>query len=149
MPGWFGVGSGLAAVEDERPELQEMHARWPLFAAFLGNVSMTLATADLSLSGRYVERLVESSLHQLFDVIRAEDDLSVTQLLRVTGEDELLGSDPVLLQTLRTQGTYLEPLHHLQVELLSCQRGGEQDPLLDRALLLTVNGVAAGMRNTG
>ncbi len=149
VPGWFGVGSGLAVVEGELPELREMHARWPFFAAFLGNVSMTLAKADLSLSARYVERLVDPSLHHLFDVIRAEYDLTVTQLLRVTGEDELLANDPVLRQTLRTRETYLEPLHHLQVELLSRQRGGEQDPLLERALLLTVNGVAAGMRNTG
>jgi phosphoenolpyruvate carboxylase len=67
----------------------------------------------------------------------------------VTGESELLGSDPVLRQTLRTRETYLEPLHHLQVELLVRQRAGEDDPLLERALLLTVNGVAAGMRNTG
>lgn len=149
VPGWFGVGSGLAAVEGELPELQEMHAHWPFFAAFLGNVSMTLVKADLSLSARYIERLVDPSLHHLFDVIRAEHDLTVAQVLKVTGEDELLGSDPVLRQTLRTRETYLEPLHHLQVELLARQRGGEQDPLLARALLLTVNGVAAGMRNTG
>ena len=149
VPGWFGVGSGLAAVQGELPELQQMHADWPFFAAFLGNVSMTLVKADLSLSARYVERLVDPCLHHLFDVICAEHDLTVAQVLRVTGEQELLGSNPVLRQTLRTRETYLEPLHHLQVELLSRQRGGEQDPLLDRALLLTVNGVAAGMRNTG
>ena len=149
VPGWFGVGSGLAAVQGELPELQQMHADWPFFAAFLGNVSMTLVKADLSLSARYVERLVDPCLHHLFDVIRSEHDLTVAQVLRVTGEQELLGSNPVLRQTLRTRETYLEPLHHLQVELLSRQRGGEQDPLLDRALLLTVNGVAAGMRNTG
>jgi phosphoenolpyruvate carboxylase len=148
VPGWFGVGSGLAAVAD-RDLLREMHRDWHFFRAFLNNVSMTLVKADLSIAARYVERLVDPSLHRLFDAIRAEFDRTVAQVLDVTGEPELLGSDPVLLQTLRTREAYLEPLHHLQVELLVRQRAGEQDPLLARALLLTVNGVAAGLRNTG
>ena len=81
--------------------------------------------------------------------MQAEFSLTVSQVLRVTGESELLGSDPVLRQTLRTREIYLEPLQHLQIELLARRRAGESDPLLDRALLLTVNGVAAGLRNTG
>jgi phosphoenolpyruvate carboxylase len=149
VPGWFGVGSGLAAAAGEGDLLREMHERWHFFRAFLGNVSMTLVKADLGIARRYVERLVDPSLHRLLDVIEAEYDLTVAQVLAVTGEAELLGGDPVLRQTLRTRETYLEPLHHLQVELLARQRAGEQDPLLARALLLTVNGVAAGMRNTG
>ena len=78
----------------------------------------------------------------------AEHYRSREQVLPVNGESELLGSDPILLKTLRTRETYLEPLHHLQVELLARRRKGEDDPLLARALLLTVNGVAAGLRNT-
>ncbi|MFN2537520.1 MAG: phosphoenolpyruvate carboxylase [Mycobacteriales bacterium] len=148
VPGWFGVGSGLAAVGD-RDVLREMYRDWHFFRAFLGNVSMTLVKADLSIAAGYVERLVDPSPHRVFDVIRAEFALTVEQVLDVTGEPELLGSDPVLLQTLRTREAYLEPLHHLQVDLLARQRAGEDDPLLARALLLTVNGVAAGMRNTG
>jgi phosphoenolpyruvate carboxylase len=148
VPGWFGVGSGLAAVAD-REVLREMARDWHFFRAFLGNVSMTLVKADLAIAQGYVDRLVDPSLHRLLDVIRAEFELTVSQVLDVTGESELLGSDPVLLQTLRTREAYLEPLHHLQVDLLSRQRAGEDDPLLSRALLLTVNGVAAGMRNTG
>ena len=148
VPGWFGVGSGLAAVDD-RDLLREMHREWPFFRAFLNNVSMTLFKADMSIAEQYVRRLVPGELHHLFDAIRAEFDLTVSQVLDVTGEDELLGSDPVLLQTLRTREAYLEPLHHLQLDLLSRQRAGEEDQLLSRALLLTVNGVAAGMRNTG
>ncbi|MCU1623026.1 MAG: phosphoenolpyruvate carboxylase [Frankiales bacterium] len=148
VPGWFGVGSGLAAVAD-RDVLREMARDWHFFRAFLGNVSMTLVKADLAIAQGYVDRLVDPSLHRLLDVIRAEFELTVSQVLDVTGESELLGSDPVLLQTLRTREAYLEPLHHLQVDLLARQRAGEDDPLLSRALLLTVNGVAAGMRNTG
>jgi phosphoenolpyruvate carboxylase len=148
VPGWFGVGSGLAAVAD-REVLREMARDWHFFRAFLGNVSMTLVKADLAIAQGYVDRLVDPSLHRLLDVIRAEFELTVSQVLDVTGESELLGSDPVLLQTLRTREAYLEPLHHLQVDLLARQRAGEDDPLLSRALLLTVNGVAAGMRNTG
>jgi phosphoenolpyruvate carboxylase len=149
VPGWYGVGSGLAAASGSAEMLREMYDEWPFFRAFLGNVSMTLAKTDLAIAGLYVDRLVPAELKHLFDVIRAEHALTIEQVLGVTGESELLGSDPVLRQTLRTRETYLVPLHHLQVELLVRQRAGEQDPMLARALLLTVNGVAAGMRNTG
>jgi phosphoenolpyruvate carboxylase len=149
VPGWYGVGTGLAAAVESHAALREMYEEWHFFRAFLGNVSMTLAKTDLAIAGLYVDRLVRPELKHLFEVVKAEHALTVEQVLRVTGETELLGSDPVLRQTLRTRETYLEPLHHLQVELLVRQRAGEEDPLLERALLLTVNGVAAGMRNTG
>jgi phosphoenolpyruvate carboxylase len=148
VPGWYGVGTGLAAVDDAQV-LREMYDAWPFFRAFLGNVSMTLVKTDLDIAKLYVDRLVPAELRHLFDVICDEHARTVEQVLRVTGEPELLAGDPVLRQTLRTRETYLEPLHHLQVELLVRQRAGEEDPLLARALLLTVNGVAAGLRNTG
>jgi len=158
IPGWFGVGSGLAAAAQHGDELREMYQRWPFFRAFLSNVSMTLVKTDLSIAGRYVNRLVDPSLRRLFEVIQAEYALTVAEVLGVTGESELLSSNPVLRQTLRIRETYLEPLHHLQIELLARQRteeadraegAEEKDPLLARALLLTVNGIAAGLRNTG
>jgi phosphoenolpyruvate carboxylase len=149
VPGWFGVGSGLRAAAEHREVLREMYRAWPFFRAFLGNVSMTLAKTDLSLAARYVDRLVDPDLRRLFDVIGEEHALTVAEVLAITEESELLGSDPVLRQTLSTRETYLEPLHHLQIELLARQRAGESDPLLSRALLLTVNGIAAGLRNTG
>ncbi len=148
VPGWFGVGSGLAAAAS--PELlREMYQQWPFFRSFLGNVSMTLAKTDLSIAARYVERLVPAPLQRLFADVRDEHARSVEQVLLVTGESDLLGKDPILRQSLLTRETYLAPLHHLQVELLVRQRAGERDPLLERALLLTVNGIVAGMRNTG
>ncbi|MGI8535850.1 MAG: phosphoenolpyruvate carboxylase [Mycobacteriales bacterium] len=148
VPGWFGVGTGLAAAGPAEL-LREMYEQWPFFRTFLGNVSMTLAKTDLSIAERYVDRLVPTDLKRLFEVVQSEHALTVQQVLAVTGESELLSRDPVLRSALRTRETYLAPLHHLQVELLVRQRAGEREPLLARALLLTVNGIVAGMRNTG
>ncbi len=149
IPGWYGVGTGLQAASSSLAVLQEMYADWPFFRAFLSNVSMTLVKTDLTIAARYVTRLVPAELQHVFATVQAEHALTVSHVLAVTGETALLDSDPVLRQTLRTRETYLEPLHHLQVELLARSRAGESDPLLGRALLLTVNGVAAGLRNTG
>jgi phosphoenolpyruvate carboxylase len=148
VPGWFGVGSGLAAVADDLPVLQEMYAEWRFFRTFLGNVSMTLVKTDLEIAARYAA-LAPESLQPLLDEIRAEFDLTVRHLLAVTGDHALLDREPTLRTTLEIRENYLEPLHHLQLELLGRYRRGEQDPKLERALLLTVNGIAAGMRNTG
>ena len=151
IPGWYGVGSGLeAALEQTDVEaLREMYAEWPFFRTFLDNVSMTLAKADLDIAASYVSALVPSELHELFDDIKDEHARTVEQVLTVTGEETLLGGNPILRTTLEIRDHYLDPLHHLQVNLLARRRAGEEDPLLARALLLTVNGIAAGMRNTG
>ena len=146
VPGWFGVGTGLAAGELD--VLQEMYAEWPFFRTFLGNVSMTLVKTDLDIAARYVA-LAPGELQPLLDEIRAEHALTVERLLAVTGDDALLDREPTLRTTLEIRENYLEPLHHLQIELLGRYRRGEDDPTLERALLLTINGIAAGMRNTG
>ncbi|WP_445256381.1 phosphoenolpyruvate carboxylase [Nocardioides aurantiacus] len=149
VPGWFGVGTGLAAVDGSEDDLREMYASWPFFRTFLDNVAMTLFKADLEIAERYVATLAPEHTRGILAVIREEYDLTCARVLAVTGDERLLEREPVLRQTLEVRENYLEPLHLLQVQLLSRLRAGEESPDLERALLLTINGIAAGMRNTG
>jgi phosphoenolpyruvate carboxylase len=147
VPGWFGVGSGLA-VQGDLEVLREMYAGWQFFRTFLGNVSMTLVKTDLEIAQRYAA-LAPPELRPVLEEIRREYDLTVDRLLAVTGDAALLDREPTLRTTLEVRDNYLLPLHHLQLELLHRYRRGDDDPDLERALLLTINGIAAGMRNTG
>jgi phosphoenolpyruvate carboxylase len=151
VPGWFGVGTGLAAARDAGlgDVLDDMFRRWHFFATFVSNVEMTLVKTDLGITRRYVERLAEPDLHRVFDVVAAEHDLALAEILRLTGEARPLDANPLLQRTLTVRDLYLAPLHQLQVELLARRRDGDLHPELERALLLTVNGIAAGLRNTG
>jgi phosphoenolpyruvate carboxylase len=151
VPGWFGLGSGLAAAREAglADDLAAMLRGWPFFAAFLGNVEMTLAKTDLDIARRYVDALVPGDQRHPFDVVCEEHARTLDEVLRLTGGGELLGRHPLLQRTLEVRNRYLAPLHALQVELLQRRRAGDEGEDVQRALLVTINGIAAGLRNTG
>jgi phosphoenolpyruvate carboxylase len=152
VPGWFGVGSGLAHARQagHGDLLEEMVRSWHFFPSFLGNIEMALFKTDLTIAKLYVDRLVDPSLHHVFARITDEHQRSVAEILRLLGTDHLLDGHPLLRRTLVTRDAYLAPMHHLQTALLARRRASpEPDAQLERALLLTVNGIATGLRNTG
>ena len=153
VPGWYGVGSGLKAAREagHGETMAKMLKDWHFFRTFISNVEMTIAKTDLKTARKYVESLVDPKLHHFLERIEAEYKLTISEILSLTGKTEILGDQQILARTLQIRDNYLAPLHLLQVSLLKKvrQQGGSGDSLISRALLLTINGVATGLRNTG
>ena len=164
LPGWYGFGSGVDAfiAAGNTPQgrrarlqlLQEMLARWPFFRALTSNMEMVLSKTDLAIAGRYAALATDRARGRvIFAAIRNEWALTMKHWLAISGQKQLLESNPNLARNIRNRLPYLDPLNHLQVELIKRHRGGKKadasDDRVRRSIHLTINGVSAGLRNTG
>src|SRR5574340_1635467 len=155
LPGWYGFGTAVRRWRDEGGDgglerLQGMYREWPFFRTLLLNMDMVLAKSDIAIASRYADLVSDRELREaIFARLKAEWRASVDALLRITGQDELLDSNPLLKRSIRNRFPYLDPLNHLQIELLTHYRRGNRDERLRRGIHLTINGMAAGLRNSG
>jgi phosphoenolpyruvate carboxylase len=158
LPGWYGFGSAVEAWLNEATteretrlaRLRDMHARWPFFQSMLSNMSMVLAKTDFAIASRYADLVPDAAMRDaIFSRLAAEYERSVRFLSAITGKTRLLEDNPTLERSIRNRFPYLDPLNHLQVELLRRYRSGETDERTKRGIHLTINGLAAGLRNSG
>ncbi|MHA7651952.1 phosphoenolpyruvate carboxylase [Mycobacterium sp. ML4] len=158
LPGWYGTGmafeqwiaAGPESEEDRLAVLHELYQRWPFFRSVLSNMAQVMAKSDLGLAARYSELVDDEALRsRVFDKIIAEHRRTIAMYKRITGQDDLLADNPALARSVFNRFPYLEPLNHLQVELLRRYRSGENDELMQRGILLTMNGLASALRNSG
>jgi phosphoenolpyruvate carboxylase len=150
LPAWYGFGSAVASASAPIEVLAELYRRWPFFAATLSNMEMVLAKADLKIAERYAGLVEDRALAaSVFGAIEAEWERTRAAVLAITGQDELLQHNPELAAVLRSRSPYIDALNHLQIELIRRRRAGEDDPAIREGIHLTLNGVAAGLRNSG
>ncbi|MDZ4111422.1 MAG: phosphoenolpyruvate carboxylase, partial [Brevundimonas sp.] len=148
LPGWFGFGSAAAGADTG--ELQAMNRDWPFFHTLIQNMEMVMAKADMTIARRYAALVPDRALAgRIFAAIQAEWDRTHAAVLAITGQSALLGSQPELDRLIRLRMPYVEPLNHVQIELIRRRRAGDDDPRVREGILLTLNGVAAGLRNSG
>ena len=154
LPGWYGFGSAVDGWLADNPDglatLQRMLKSWPFFRTLLSNMDMVLAKTDLAIASRYAELVADAELRErIFSRIRGEWELTRRHLLAILERDELLADNPMLKQSLKLRAPYMDPLNHLQVELLKRHRAGDTDERVARGIHLTINGIASGLRNSG
>jgi phosphoenolpyruvate carboxylase len=152
LPGWFGLGSGLRAIVERRGEqvVRELAAGFPFAVNLLDDAEMALAKADMAIAARYVELVEDARTRDVFTAIESEFRLTRDLVLELRGRSELLEGEPALQRSIRLRNPYVDPMSLLQVELLRRWRAGERrDDALFHALLATVQGIAAGLQNTG
>jgi phosphoenolpyruvate carboxylase len=161
LPGWFGLGSavdaflnpadGTAALSKQRLNLlRQMQKQWPFFKALLSNIDMVMAKSDLALASRYAELVTDTRLRKkIYASIELEWHRTAQALELITGDKQRLANNPSLQRSIRHRFPYIDPLHHLQVELVRRHRAGQTDERLKRGIHISINGIAAGLRNTG
>ncbi|MDZ4202982.1 MAG: phosphoenolpyruvate carboxylase [Gallionella sp.] len=155
LPGWFGFGSAVKKFVEREGEaglkqLQAMYRNWAFFRGLMSNMDMVLSKTDMGIASRYAELVGDVELRtRIFGAIDSEWESTVTMLLEITGNDTLLQDNPAFARSLLTRTPYIDPLNHLQVALLHRHRAGDQDELVKRAIHLTINGIATGLRNSG
>jgi len=154
LPGWYGFGSAVRTFMEERPDglalLQEMAQGWSFFTTTLSNMDMVLSKTDLGIAGRYARLVKDEALRTaIFPRICEEHAATLDALLSITGQEELLAGNPLLRRSILNRFPYLDPLNHVQVELLRRHRNGAEDERIRRGIHIAINGIAAGLRNSG
>ncbi|MEY3777931.1 MAG: Phosphoenolpyruvate carboxylase [Pseudomonadota bacterium] len=159
LPGWFGFGSAVEKFLDQPTDkeckaalalLQKMVKQWPFFKTLLSNMDMVLAKSDLALASRYSELVSDAKLRKkIFAAIEAEWHRTADVMALLTGEKHRLANNPALARSIRHRFPYIDPLNHLQVELIRRYREGKADERVQRGIHISINGIAAGLRNTG
>jgi phosphoenolpyruvate carboxylase len=155
LPGWYGFGAAVKAWLADRPNdgmdlLRAMYQEWPFFQALLSNMDMVLAKSDLAIASRYAALVEDAALREdVFSRLRAEWQDTIDALLAIMEHKTLLVDNPLLARSIRHRFPYLDPLNHLQLDLLRRYRGGDGDAAVVQGIHLTINGIAAGLRNSG
>jgi phosphoenolpyruvate carboxylase len=154
LPGWFGLGSALMDIKDEKL-LRDMYKGWPLFNTMLNNAELSLLKADMGIAALYVDLVPDKELgNEMFGVIRAEYDQTRDIVLSISGHANLLDEEPVTQNAVQLRNPYVDPLNYVQVEMLRRIRAlpdqeGEEAQSIREVISITINGIAAGLRNTG
>jgi phosphoenolpyruvate carboxylase len=160
LPGWYGLGSALQAMlergDHTRDLLRQMYRGWPFFQTTLDNAQQSLAKADLGIARRYATLVEDDAIRErIFTAIEAEFHRTCDAILTITGQTSMLDNEPVLQKSIRLRNPYVDPLNYIQVEMIrrlrARQREGDnaEEAALRRTIELTINGVSAGLRNTG
>jgi phosphoenolpyruvate carboxylase len=155
LPGWYGFGSAVKSWLDAHPgdgmaTLRAMYREWPFFQMLLSNMDMVLAKSDIAIASRYAELVSDRELRErIFSRLRGEWSASIEALLAIMGQNQLLEANPLLARSIRNRFPYMDPLNHMQIELLKRYRAGDAGEDVVTGIHLTINGIAAGLRNSG
>jgi len=155
LPGWYGFASAIGRWLKEHKDgdlilLQRMYKEWPFFRALLSNMEMVLMKSDLSIASRYVELVEDKKVSaNIFHQLQKEWHETIHWVLAITEQQNLLERNPILARMIRNRFPYIDPLNHVQIELLKRHRAGDSDPAVVEGIHLTINGIAAGLRNSG